>query len=177
MSISLEKMKEAGETLFLAEKYMDELGKEFENLRMEKITEKQVMDYIEILLPLGDAPTPHQRKNITRLQEDLKRRYFDAPDLKDLGNNAYRFINAVSDFAIGMMLAAARNIAKAHYAIQNGEWRKTFVNSDCIPEMHDKTIGLVGFGYIGKLVAKKLSGFDVNIVVYDPYTDASVNIH
>ena len=37
-----------------------------------------------------------------------------------------------------------------------------------------KTIGLVGFGYIGKLVAKKLSGFDVNIVVYDPYTDASV---
>ena len=94
-----EKMKEAGETLFLAEKYMDELGKEFENLRMEKITEKQVMDYIEILLPLGDAPTPHQRKNITRLQEDLKRRYFDAPDLKDLGNNAYRFINAVSDFA------------------------------------------------------------------------------
>ena len=94
-----EKMKEAGETLFLAEKYMDELGKEFENLRMEKITEKQAMDYIEILLPLGDAPTPHQRKNITRLQEDLKRRYFDAPDLKDLGNNAYRFINAVSDFA------------------------------------------------------------------------------
>ena len=94
-----EKMKEAGETLFLAEKYMDELGKEFENLRMEKITEKQVMDYIEILLPLGDAPTPHQRKNITRLQEDLKQRYFDAPDLKELGNNAYRFINAVSDFA------------------------------------------------------------------------------
>ena len=85
-----------------------------------------------------------------------------------------RNVHAVSDFAIGMMLAAARNIAKAHYAIQNGEWRKTFVNSDCIPEMHDKTIGLVGFGYIGKLVAKKLSGFDVNIVVYDPYTDASV---
>ncbi|MGL6200768.1 MAG: 2-hydroxyacid dehydrogenase [Lachnospiraceae bacterium] len=84
------------------------------------------------------------------------------------GRNAH----AVSDFAIGMMLAAARNIAKAHYAIQKGEWRKTFVNSSTIPEMHDKIIGLVGFGYIGKLVAKKLSGFDANIVVYDPYTSA-----
>lgn len=81
------------------------------------------------------------------------------------GRNAH----AVSDFAIGMMLAAARNIAKAHYAIMQGEWRKTFANSESIPEMHDKTVGLVGFGYIGKLVAKKLSGFDVNIVVYDPY--------
>lgn len=34
-----------------------------------------------------------------RLQEDMKSRYFDAPDLKDTGKNAYRFINAVSDFA------------------------------------------------------------------------------
>lgn len=37
--------------------------------------------------------------------------------------------------------------------------------------MHDKVIGLVGFGFIGSLVAKKLSGFDVKVVVYDPYTD------
>ena len=86
------------------------------------------------------------------------------------GRNAH----AVSDFAVGMMLAAARNIAKAHHAIQTGTWRKTFVNSNSIPELHDKTIGLIGFGYIGKLVAKKLSGFDVHIVVYDPYTDKDV---
>ena len=37
--------------------------------------------------------------NIKRLQEDMKRRYFDAPDLQDVGKNAYRFMNAVSDFA------------------------------------------------------------------------------
>ena len=34
-----------------------------------------------------------------KLREDMKRRYFDAPDLKGVGNNAYRFVNAVSDFA------------------------------------------------------------------------------
>lgn len=93
------KMKEARETLFLAERYMDELGKEFENLRMKKMSEQQVMDYIEILLPVEEGATPQQIRNMKRLQEDMKCRYFDAPDLKDLGNNAYRFINAVSDFA------------------------------------------------------------------------------
>ena len=87
------------DTLFMAETYMDELGKEFESLRKKKLTDKQVMDYIEILLPVEDGSTPQQIRNMKRLQEDMKRRYFDAPDLKDVGNNAYRFINAVSDFA------------------------------------------------------------------------------
>lgn len=47
---------------------------------------------------------------------------------------------------------------------------KTFTNSDVVPELHGRTVGLVGFGHIGRLVAKKLSGFDVKVVVYDPYT-------
>lgn len=38
-------------------------------------------------------------KNIMRMKEDMKARYFDAPDLQHIGKNAYRFINAVSDFA------------------------------------------------------------------------------
>ena len=87
------------------EKYRDrifavsEIAKEFENLRKKKLTDKQVMDYIEILLPVEDGSTPQQVRNMKRLQEDMKLRYFDAPDLQDVGNNAYRFINAVSDFA------------------------------------------------------------------------------
>lgn len=92
-------MKEASDTLFKAERYMDELGKEFEKLRMHKLTDQEVMDYIEILLPVEDGSTPQQIRNMKRLQEDMKMRYFDAPDLKDTGKNAYRFINAVSDFA------------------------------------------------------------------------------
>lgn len=82
------------------------------------------------------------------------------------GRNAH----AVSDFAVGMMLAECRNIARAHYAIKAGSWRKTFVNSDVVPELGGRTVGLIGFGHIGRLVTKKLSGFDVNVVVYDPYT-------
>lgn len=93
------KMQEAKNTLLLAETYMDSLGKEFENLRMKKLNDKQVMEYIEILLPIEDGSTPQQIRNMKRLQEDMKARYFDAPDLKGVGRNAYRFINAVSDFA------------------------------------------------------------------------------
>ena len=94
-----EKMEEAKNTLFMAEKYMDQLGKEFDNLRRVQLTDQKVKEYIEILLPMEGDMTPLQRKNIFRLREDMQARYFDAPDLKEVGNNAYRFINAVSDFA------------------------------------------------------------------------------
>lgn len=40
-----------------------------------------------------------QKKNMLHMKEDLKARYFDAPDLQHVGKNAYRFVNAVSDFA------------------------------------------------------------------------------
>lgn len=93
------KIQEARETLFMAGDYMDKLGREFEDLRKKPLTDKGVMDYIEILLPTEDGSTPQQIKNMRRLQEDMAHRYFDAPDLQDVGKNAYRFINAVSDFA------------------------------------------------------------------------------
>jgi D-3-phosphoglycerate dehydrogenase len=82
-----------------------------------------------------------------------------------MGRNAH----AVSDFAVGMMIAECRNIARAHFAIKSGQWRKTFANSSNVPELGGKTIGIVGFGNLGTLVAKKLSGFEVKVIVYDPY--------
>ena len=93
------KMREAYDTLFTAEKYMAELGKEFDRLRSIELTDSQVRDYIEILLPLDEKPTPIQIKNTKKLREDLGMRYYKAPDLVGIGNNAYRFMNAVSDFA------------------------------------------------------------------------------
>ena len=69
------KIQEAKDTLFMAE------------------------EYIELLLPLEKNATLTQMRNIKKLREDMASRYFDAPDLQNVGNNAYRFINAVSDFA------------------------------------------------------------------------------
>ena len=94
-----EKVQEARQTLFMAEEYMAKLGMEFERLRDQKLRDGQVKDYIEQLLPIEDKATITQIKNVRRQREDMASRYYDAPDLRDLGNNAYRFVNAVSDFA------------------------------------------------------------------------------
>jgi D-3-phosphoglycerate dehydrogenase len=85
------------------------------------------------------------------------------------GRNA----EAVSDFTIGLILAESRNIARSHVALLRGKWRKEFVNTSYCGVLRDKTVGLVGYGRIGRLVARKLKGFGVSIVVYDPYTPAS----
>lgn len=93
------KLEEAKETLLMAREYMDELGKEFENLRKKELSDKKVLDFIDVLIPKDENFTSQQKKNVQRLRDDMKLRYFEAPDLKDVGRNAYRFINAVSDFA------------------------------------------------------------------------------
>ena len=63
-----EKIEEAKNTLFLADAYMTALGNEFENLRQKKMTEKQVMDYIELLLPIEEKATLQQRRGIEKLR-------------------------------------------------------------------------------------------------------------
>ena len=93
------KIDEAKQTLFMADEYMEALGNEFERMRKNKITDQQVKDYIEMLLPMDQKASPVTMRNIKKLREDMRMRYYDAPDLSNLGNNAYRFINAVSDFA------------------------------------------------------------------------------
>ena len=93
------KVNEAKQTLFMADQYMENLGREFERLRKVKVTDQQVKEYIELLLPIENGASLTTVKNTRKLREDMRARYYDAPDLKDVGNNAYRFINAVSDFA------------------------------------------------------------------------------
>lgn len=93
------KMDEAHNTLLLAEKYMGKLGTEISRLSKIKLSDSKVMEYIDLLLPMDKRPTDLHRKNIARVREDMKIRYFDAPDLRHVGRNAYRFLCAVSDFA------------------------------------------------------------------------------
>lgn len=94
-----DRIGEAENTLFLAEHYMDMLGKEFEKLSRVKLTDTKAREAIHALLPLDESMSRMQKKNISRQREDMEMRYFDAPDLKDVPKNGYRFVNAVSDFA------------------------------------------------------------------------------
>ena len=95
----MDRMDDAKETLFFAHGYMSELGKAIDKLNQTKLQDKKVIEYMQTFFPVSAELSDIQRKNNSRLLEDLKHRYFDAPDLQHVGKNAYRFINAVSDFA------------------------------------------------------------------------------
>lgn len=87
------------------------------------------------------------------------------PVLSNPAHNA----NAVAEFTIGVTIAEMRNVARGHSALMNGQWREKFSNSGVIFELVNQTLGLIGFGTIARLVAKKLQGWDVNIQIYDPF--------
>lgn len=84
-------------------------------------------------------------------------------------NTPGRNARSVAEFTVGMILSEVRNIARSHAALKRGEWKKDFVNVEFVPELKNKTVGIIGFGNIGQLVAKLLSSFDTNIIFYDPY--------
>lgn len=89
-------------------------------------------------------------------------------------NAAGRNANAVSDYTIGLMISESRNIARQHDEMKHGGLAKIYSNNAIMPDLCGKTIGLYGFGYIGKLMAEKLSGFHVNIVANDPFVTEEV---
>ena len=93
------KLQDARNTLLYADRYMAALGKTIEELSLQKLSDRQVLEYIDALFPLPEDASEVRKKNLGKLKEDLKLRYFEAPDLQHVGKNAYRFVNAVSDFA------------------------------------------------------------------------------
>lgn len=93
------KMYEAKDTLFRAEDYMDKLGNEIYKLNRSKLADEKVSELIAELLPIDDEASSRQEENTLKLREDIAVRYYYAPDLQNVPKNAYRFINAVSDFA------------------------------------------------------------------------------
>jgi D-3-phosphoglycerate dehydrogenase len=84
-------------------------------------------------------------------------------------NTPGRNARAVAECTLGMILAEVRNIARAHACLKQGDWRRTFPNSDAIPELYEKTVGLVGYGAVARLVAGYLAAFGSRIVAFDPY--------
>jgi D-3-phosphoglycerate dehydrogenase len=73
---------------------------------------------------------------------------------------------SAAELAIGHLLGMARHIPEAHTSLKAGQWKRSKFTG---VELYDKTIGIVGLGRIGALVAQRLSGFDAKLVAYDPY--------
>ena len=93
------KLQDARETLIYAETYMNQLGKEIENLNRINVSHVLAEELIGKLVPLEESMSDLQRKNAERQRRKLLACYYDAPDLSDMEKTGYRFLNAVSDFA------------------------------------------------------------------------------
>ena len=85
-------------------------------------------------------------------------------------NTPGRNASAVAEFTIGAILAETRNITKGHDALRKGEYRGDLYRADVTGrELHEMTVGLIGYGEVGRRVVKFLKVFGCRILVADPY--------
>jgi len=75
-------------------------------------------------------------------------------------------IVSAAEHAIALLLASARNVPAADRSLKAGQWKRSAYTG---VELLDKTVGVVGLGRIGVLVAQRLSAFGVRLLAYDPY--------
>lgn len=75
-------------------------------------------------------------------------------------------IVSAAELAVSLLLAVARNVVPANLALKNGQWKRSQFGG---VELQGKTVGIIGMGKIGLLVAQRLAGFDLKFVAYDPY--------
>ena len=75
-------------------------------------------------------------------------------------------ILSAAEQTMALLLAQARNIPQAHSALKNGKWERSKWEG---VELHGKTLGIVGLGKIGALVAQRASSFGMRLVAYDPF--------
>jgi D-3-phosphoglycerate dehydrogenase / 2-oxoglutarate reductase len=100
----------------------------------------------------------------------------DNVDVRAATQNGVLVVNAptsnivsAAELAVALMLAAARHVSPAHAALTRGEWKRSKYTGI---ELYEKTVGIVGLGRIGVLVAQRLAAFGMDVIAYDPYVQA-----
>lgn len=73
---------------------------------------------------------------------------------------------AVAELTLGLMLSLARSIPHAHFSVKEGRWEKhSFVGI----QLQGKTLGIIGFGRIGKALAKRALALEMKVIAFDPF--------
>src|SRR5918994_2881005 len=79
-------------------------------------------------------------------------------------------IISAAELTVGHILSLARHIPAAHAALAQGEWKRSHYTG---VELYEKTIGIIGLGRIGALIAARLQAFGTEVIAYDPYITAA----
>ena len=76
---------------------------------------------------------------------------------------------AAAEHTLALMLALCRNVPQAHASLTSGKWERARFGGI---EVYRKTLGIIGFGRIGQLVAQRAKGFDMDVIAFDPFVSA-----
>ena len=74
-----------------------------------------------------------------------------------------------AEHTMALLLALARNVPQAHMSLTSGKWERSKFSG---VELYEKTLGIVGFGRIGQLVAHRARGFGMRVLAFDPFVSA-----
>src|SRR6185436_11551440 len=85
-----------------------------------------------------------------------------------VGNTPDVLTDATADFAFALMMAVARRIPEAERYVHEGKWKTWGPMILLGVDLNGATLGLVGFGRIGKAMARRAAGFDMRVIYYDP---------
>jgi len=85
-----------------------------------------------------------------------------------VGNTPDVLTDATADFAFALMMAVARRIPEAEHYVREGRWKTWGPMTLLGVDLNGATLGLVGFGRIGKAMARRATGFDMRMIYYDP---------
>ncbi len=85
-----------------------------------------------------------------------------------VGNTPGVMTDATADLAFGLMMAAARRIVEGEHYVRAGRWKTWSPQLLLGADIAEATLGIIGFGRIGRAVAKRARGFDLNVIYHDP---------
>ncbi len=158
----VEKFLEAGfSCVYLPDISASEINEVIENYEVVILRSKVKFDKILI-----DKAT--KLKIIGRLgagMENIDIQYATSKGVKCI-NSPEGNRNAVGEHAIGMLLSLINNILRADHEVRSGKWLREENRGF---EIKEKTIGIIGYGHMGSSFARKLAGFDANVIAYDKY--------
>jgi D-3-phosphoglycerate dehydrogenase len=76
-----------------------------------------------------------------------------------------------AEHTMALLLALARNVPQAHSSLTAGKWERSKFSG---VELYEKTLGILGFGRIGQLVAQRAKGFGMHVIAFDPFVSAEL---